>query len=240
MIIKCFVGCRTQQQEALTHPPTNPPIYTYTRTGRSTEYIRLNRPPTYIHTYPQTHRESDDVDVALDNVSGQAFAEALNEHLRAQGLETRSVGVIQVRLRSYVYMYRSVVHMCRYILIMTPTIPRRAHTGEPRPVETPGDGARAGAGAVGGLHQSQDGDLHGGVPHPHGGLRDGGGGGGGGWMCGYGRACGWWMWCGLGVSRCLLLRKQCAQDAFRRDFTINALFYNLHTGHVEDYTGKVR
>lgn len=36
------------------------------------------------------------MDVALDNVSGQAFAEALNAHLQAQGLETRSVGVIQV------------------------------------------------------------------------------------------------------------------------------------------------
>ena len=47
-------------------------------------------------TPPRRRRESDDVDVALDNVSGQAFAEALNEHLRAQGLETRSVGVIQV------------------------------------------------------------------------------------------------------------------------------------------------
>ncbi|KND91434.1 CCA tRNA nucleotidyltransferase, mitochondrial [Tolypocladium ophioglossoides CBS 100239] len=27
------------------------------------------------------------------------------------------------------------------------------------------------------------------------------------------------------------------EDALRRDATINALFYNLHTGHVEDFTG---
>lgn len=27
------------------------------------------------------------------------------------------------------------------------------------------------------------------------------------------------------------------EDAFRRDLTINALFYNVMTGHVEDYTG---
>lgn len=34
-------------------------------------------------------------------------------------------------------------------------------------------------------------------------------------------------------------RKQ-RQDAFRRDFTINALFYNLGTRQVEDFTGQVR
>lgn len=28
------------------------------------------------------------------------------------------------------------------------------------------------------------------------------------------------------------------QDAFRRDFTINALFYNLNEGAVEDFTGR--
>lgn len=28
------------------------------------------------------------------------------------------------------------------------------------------------------------------------------------------------------------------EDAFRRDLTINALFYNLHSSQVEDYTGR--
>jgi tRNA nucleotidyltransferase (CCA-adding enzyme) len=28
------------------------------------------------------------------------------------------------------------------------------------------------------------------------------------------------------------------QDAERRDFTINALFYNLHTKEIEDFTGR--
>lgn len=28
------------------------------------------------------------------------------------------------------------------------------------------------------------------------------------------------------------------QDALRRDFTINSLFYNINTGAIEDYTGK--
>mmetsp|Transcript_19734 Transcript_19734/g.29516 ORF Transcript_19734/g.29516 Transcript_19734/m.29516 type:complete len:625 (+) Transcript_19734:174-2048(+) len=27
-------------------------------------------------------------------------------------------------------------------------------------------------------------------------------------------------------------------DALRRDFTVNSLFYNLRTGHIEDYTGR--
>lgn len=29
------------------------------------------------------------------------------------------------------------------------------------------------------------------------------------------------------------------QDALRRDITINALFYNVHSRAVEDHTGKV-
>ena len=28
------------------------------------------------------------------------------------------------------------------------------------------------------------------------------------------------------------------QDAFRRDFTFNSMFYNINTGEVEDFTGK--
>ena len=30
-----------------------------------------------------------------------------------------------------------------------------------------------------------------------------------------------------------------SEDAWRRDLTINSLFYNLHTRMVEDWTGKV-
>ena len=29
------------------------------------------------------------------------------------------------------------------------------------------------------------------------------------------------------------------EDAYRRDFTINALFYNLNSGQVEDFTGGI-
>lgn len=47
-------------------------------------------------TPPFSHRESDDVDLALDNVSGTTFAEAVNQHMAEQGLETHTIGVIQV------------------------------------------------------------------------------------------------------------------------------------------------
>ena len=30
------------------------------------------------------------------------------------------------------------------------------------------------------------------------------------------------------------------EDAMRRDITINALFYNVHTRQVEDFTARVR
>lgn len=41
--------------------------------------------------------DSDDIDVALDNISGAAFAEAVNEYLTEQGMETHRIGVIEVR-----------------------------------------------------------------------------------------------------------------------------------------------
>ena len=28
------------------------------------------------------------------------------------------------------------------------------------------------------------------------------------------------------------------EDAMRRDFTINSMFYNIHTGQIEDYSGR--
>ena len=41
-------------------------------------------------------RTSDDIDLALDNVSGTTFAEAVNQYMADQGLETHTIGVIQV------------------------------------------------------------------------------------------------------------------------------------------------
>ena len=145
----------------------------------------------YVYAYKHTHthnahRESDDVDVALDNVSGQSFAEALNEHLRAQGLETRSVGVIQVS-KAWTTAGDGVHppieppndrHPNPRTTIKQPNIthPHTHPPGQPRAVQAPGDGARAGAGAVGRLHEPPHGDILGGVAHPRDGLRDGQGG----------------------------------------------------------------
>jgi hypothetical protein len=41
-------------------------------------------------------RESHDIDIALDNQTGIEFAESVNEYLASIGLETRSIGLIQV------------------------------------------------------------------------------------------------------------------------------------------------
>lgn len=36
--------------------------------------------------------QSYDIDIALDNMMGRAFAEKVNEHLAAKGFETHSIG----------------------------------------------------------------------------------------------------------------------------------------------------
>ncbi len=114
-------------------------------------------------------RESDDIDMALDNVSGTAFAEALNAFLQAQGLETRSIGVIQANPDQSKHLETARVlilgHWVDFTNLRTETY--RADSRIP--------------------------DM------------------------------------AFGTA---------PEDAFRRDFTLNALFYNLQTGQVEDHTGK--
>ena len=39
-------------------------------------------------------KESDDIDIALDNVSGQDFGEAVNQYLEDQNVETHRLAVI--------------------------------------------------------------------------------------------------------------------------------------------------
>jgi hypothetical protein len=43
------------------------------------------------------YRQSDDIDIAVDNVSGVAFAEDVNRYMVDQGLETHTIGVVKVR-----------------------------------------------------------------------------------------------------------------------------------------------
>jgi tRNA nucleotidyltransferase/poly(A) polymerase len=40
-------------------------------------------------------RDSDDIDIALDNMMGAQFAEKVNEHMASSGKKVHSVGVIQ-------------------------------------------------------------------------------------------------------------------------------------------------
>eukprot|EP00624_Nannochloropsis_granulata_P001183 evm.model.NODE_15486_length_15529_cov_25.432159.3 len=114
-------------------------------------------------------KESDDVDMALDNVSGAAFAESLNTFLQQQGLETRSIGVIQANPNQSKHLETARVLVLGHWIDFT-NLRTETYRADSRIPDV----------AFGSAHD----------------------------------------------------------DAHRRDFTINALFYNLQTGEVEDLTGK--
>jgi len=48
-------------------------------------------------------KESQDIDIALDDQSGIEFAMSVNSYLASQGMETRTVAVIQVCLQKVYY-----------------------------------------------------------------------------------------------------------------------------------------
>ena len=114
-------------------------------------------------------KESDDVDMALDNVSGAAFAESLNAFLQQQGIETRSIGVIQANPDQSKHLETARVLVLGHWIDFT-NLRTEIYRADSRIPEM----------AFGSAHD----------------------------------------------------------DAHRRDFTINALFYNLLTDQVEDLTGK--
>lgn len=114
-------------------------------------------------------KESDDVDMALDNVSGAAFAESLNTFLQQQGLETRSIGVIQANPDQSKHLETARVLVLGHWIDFT-NLRTETYRADSRIPEM----------AFGSAYD----------------------------------------------------------DAHRRDFTINALFYNLLTDQVEDLTGK--
>lgn len=43
--------------------------------------------------------QNEDIDIALDNCTGVAFAEMVNIYLKSQGQDEAKIGVIEVRLR---------------------------------------------------------------------------------------------------------------------------------------------
>lgn len=114
-------------------------------------------------------KESDDVDIALDNVSGASFAELLNKYLQDKGLETRSIGVIQANPEQSKHLETARVHVLGHWIDFT-NLRTETYRADSR------------------------------IPE-----------------ISFGTA---------------------VEDASRRDFTINSLFYNLQTELVEDWTGQ--
>lgn len=43
--------------------------------------------------------QNEDIDIALDNCTGVAFAEMVNVYLKSQGQDESKIGVIEVKLR---------------------------------------------------------------------------------------------------------------------------------------------
>ena len=57
---------------------------------------------THLPTVSSRSRQNEDIDIALDNCTGVAFAEMVNAYLKSQGQDEGKIGVIEVRLSSYV------------------------------------------------------------------------------------------------------------------------------------------
>lgn len=115
-------------------------------------------------------RDSHDIDIALDNLSGNAFAQKVNEYLELKGQETHSIGVIQSNPDQSKHLETATVKVLGSWIDF---VNLRS--------ETYADDSRI--------------PSHVGIGTPE-------------------------------------------QDAFRRDLTINALFYNINIGAVEDFTKR--
>ncbi|GMF54122.1 unnamed protein product [Phytophthora fragariaefolia] len=117
-------------------------------------------------------RESDDVDVVLDRMTGRAFADLVNAFEEAQGRQARAVGVIKANPEQSKHLETATMQIGegqRWVDLVN--LRAETYSGEDHRIPT----------------------VQFGTPQ---------------------------------------------QDAERRDFTINSLFYNLHTRQVEDLTGR--
>eukprot|EP00644_Phytophthora_capsici_P015427 jgi/Phyca11/113343/e_gw1.24.603.1 len=117
-------------------------------------------------------RDSDDVDIVLDRMTGKAFADLVNSYETAQGRETRTVGVIKANPDQSKHLETATMQIGEN-MGWVDFVNLRAET-----------------------YASEDNRI----PTVE-----------------------------IGTPQ---------QDAERRDFTINSLFYNLATKQVEDYTGR--
>jgi len=112
--------------------------------------------------------ESDDIDLALDIMSGEEFALSLSEYMRSVGAQVSSMGVIKVNPEQSKHLATATLKLLDVSVDINNF---RAEIYEPN-------------------------------------------------------------------SRIPTVERSTAkEDALRRDFTVNALFYNIHTGKVEDHVG---
>ncbi|KKK57348.1 hypothetical protein LCGC14_3055370, partial [marine sediment metagenome] len=113
-------------------------------------------------------RESDDIDIAVDKMSGVKFAEYVKKYADMQG-EKSSVGVIKAAPEQSKHLETAIVHLLErsidFVNLRTEKYDEKSRIPKIVPTESP------------------------------------------------------------------------EEDAHRRDLTINALFYNINTGEVEDYIG---
>lgn len=114
-------------------------------------------------------RESDDIDIALDDQSGVEFASSLNEYLKSEGYETHKLAVITANPDQSKHIETAVVRVLGFSIDFV-NLRSESYSEESR------------------------------IPT----IRFG----------------------------------SPMEDAERRDFTINSLFYNLDTCKIEDYTSK--
>jgi len=115
-------------------------------------------------------RQSADIDIAVDDCSGEEFANRVNAHLVCEGMETHTVGIIKANPDQSKHLA---------------TAAARVHGMHVDFVQLRGDEWYSA--------DSRIPDVSSGTP---------------------------------------------ASDAARRDFTVNALFFNIRTAVVEDYTGQ--
>lgn len=155
-------------------------------------------------------RDSHDIDVALDNVTGRQFAEGVNAYLRSVGERTTSIGVIAANPDQSKHLETATT---RVLDVWVDFVHLRTETydGDSRiPAVEFGTPLQVGA---------QQGD---GRERERGGRN----------RC----------TCSDAAHQSQLPTpphtNPALQDAERRDFTINSLFYNVTAGCVEDWTGR--
>ena len=163
-------------------------------------------------------RDSHDIDIALDNVTGRTFAEHVNTYLQSVGQKTASIGVIAANPDQSKHLETATtrvmdawidfVHLRTEEYDQDSRIPR---VGLGTPLQVSAGRAKHRL-----LLQACSECCCRATPHTAASLT-----------------------CDV-VLRSILtpLSRQCLQDAERRDFTINSLFYNVTSDSIEDFTGR--